>query len=122
MELKDFIKGTITDIATAIKELNEENNDISLFVNPRNFYITERKNEKICGDGRLVEYVDFNLSISASDKKETGGKIAITVLNAGLQNEYNNSTVSTIKFSIPIIFPGSDGPTPDRTFVNLSKP
>lgn len=34
MELKDFIKGTISDIALAIKELNDEKAGIGLFVNP----------------------------------------------------------------------------------------
>ena len=36
MELKDFIKGTISDIAMAIKELNDEVSDTGLLVNPDN--------------------------------------------------------------------------------------
>ncbi len=73
MELKDFIKGTISDIATAIKELNEEKSDIGLLVNPNNYDLITKREYSTIGDGRIVKDIEFNLSISASDTTETGG-------------------------------------------------
>lgn len=112
MELKDFIKGTIADIAIAIKELNEEGTSIGLLVNPVDCHCLS-KGFSETGDGRLVKDIEFNLSISASDTTESGGGIKINVLKAGISNETNNSTVSTIRFSIPVAFPGCDAPKRD---------
>lgn len=109
MELKDFIKGTISDIAIAISELNEDYASIGLVVNPKDAYTPSADVSRINGnnDERLVKEVEFNLSISASDTKEGVAGIRINVLSAGINNETNNSTVSTVKFSIPVVYPGS---------------
>lgn len=112
MELKDFIKGTISDIAIAIKELNNEKSDMGLLVNPNN-YDRIIKDEYSIGDGRVVKDIEFNLSISASDTTEAGGGIKINVLKAGINNETSNSTVSIIKFSIPVVLPGINCPIRD---------
>lgn len=112
MELKDFIKGTISDIAIAIKELNNEKSDMGLLVNPNN-YDCIIKDEYSIGDGRVVKDIEFNLSISASDTTEAGGGIKINVLKAGINNETSNSTVSIIKFSIPVVLPGINCPIRD---------
>lgn len=112
MELKDFIKGTISDIALAIKELNDEKAGIGLFVNPVDCHCLS-KGLSETGDGRLVKDVEFNLSISASETTEAGGGIKINVLKAGISNEANNSTISTVRFSIPVSFPGCEGPKRD---------
>lgn len=113
MELKDFIKGTISDIAIAIKELNEEKSDIGLLVNPNNYDRITKAVFSMIEDGRIAKDIEFNLSISASDTMETGGGIKINVLKAGINNETNNSTISTIKFSIPVVLPGVDCPVRD---------
>jgi hypothetical protein len=113
MELKDFVKGTISDIALAIKELNDEKSNIGLLVNPNNYDQIKANEFLFIGDGRLVKDVEFNLSISASDTTEAGGSLKINVLKAGISNEANNSTVSTIRFSIPVVFPGCDAPKRD---------
>lgn len=103
MELKDFIKGTIADISQAIEELNNDFGDSGLVVNPD-------PDSHIDGtvyysDSRVIQNIDFNLSISVSDTKEKGGGVKINVLNAGINSEVNNRSVSTIKFSIPVVFP-----------------
>ena len=112
MELKDFIKGVISDIALATKELNEEYSDTGLLVNPANCHdIAKGLSET--GDGRMVRDIEFNLVISASNTTNAGGGLKINVLRAGIDNEVNNSTISTIKFSAPVAFPGSEGPRRD---------
>ena len=112
MELKDFIKGTISDIALAIKELNAEHGSDGLLVNPRGCYSIPNAFASTADD-RLVKDMEFNLSIGASDTTEAGGGLKINVLKAGISNETNNSTISTVRFSIPVAFPGCDGPPKD---------
>ena len=109
MELKDFIKGTISDIAMAIKELNDEVSDTGLLVNPDNHEQDKAGNSSFIGDGRIIKDIEFNLSLSASDTTEAGGGLKINVLRAGISNE----TVSTIRFSIPVVFPGCCAPKRD---------
>lgn len=113
MELKDFIKGTISDIAIAIKELNDEKSDIGLLVNPNNYDKIVKNELSMIGDGRVTKDIEFNLSISASDTIEAGGGLKINVLKANINNETNNSTISTIKFSIPVVLPGANCPERD---------
>ena len=113
MELKDFIKGTISDIAMAIKELNDEVSDTGLLVNPDNHEQDKAGNSSFIGDGRIIKDIEFNLSLSASDTTEAGGGLKINVLRAGISNETNNSTVSTIRFSIPVVFPACCAPKRD---------
>lgn len=109
MELKDFVKGVISDIANAITELNEGQLNSDLFVNPKK--CTLKKNEySYCDDGRQINDIEFNLSISASDTVDKGGGIKIDILKAGISKETNTGKISTIKFSIPVAFPGCDGP------------
>ena len=73
MELKDFIKGTISDIAMAIKELNNEVSNTGLLVNPDNHEQDKAGNSSFIGDGRIIKDIEFNLSLSASDITEAGG-------------------------------------------------
>lgn len=109
MELKDFIKGAISDIAMAISELNSEMSTIGLTVNPMDESNTYNDCVRLNydNDERMVKDIEFNLSISVSESSETGGGIRINVLSAGMNKEFTSSTVSTIRFSIPVVYPGS---------------
>lgn len=108
MELKDFIKRTISDIALAINELNKELSDIGLTINPKdksnsiNSFVRLNEND----DERAIKEIEFNLSISVSDSTEGGGGLKINVVSAGINRGTSNCTISTVKFSIPVIYPG----------------
>ncbi|WP_321331936.1 trypco2 family protein [uncultured Bacteroides sp.] len=104
MNLKDFIKEAIADISNAISELNSENESSGLIVNPCDF--TDYNNKgRYLNDGRNVHEIEFNLSVSAGELVEKGGGIKINVLKAGINNEVNNSEISTVKFSILVVYP-----------------
>lgn len=111
MELRDFIKGVITDISTAISELDKELSSTGLVINPANRDGVSTYDS--LNTGRAIKEVEFNLSVSASDTKEKGGGIKINVVNAGISAETSHTTVSTVRFSIPVAFPGSEGPRKD---------
>lgn len=103
MELKDFIKGTIKDISEAITELNEEIGDTGLLVNPK--VDNHLENTRYAVDGMIIQDIEFNLQVSASEKTDAGGGIHINVLKAGLSNTTDNATVSTIQFKIAVSLP-----------------
>ncbi|MDO4165240.1 MAG: hypothetical protein Q4D56_12800 [Bacteroides sp.] len=103
MDLKDFIKETVRDISGAVTELNEEMKGTGLKVNPKrggHFAGTMYDD-----DDHVIHTIDFNLQVTASEKLEAGGGIKINVLKAGVSNETNDQTVSTIHFSLEVVLP-----------------
>lgn len=105
MELKEFIKGTVSSIANAVTELNEEMKDTGLKVNPErggHFDGTVYDN-----DNHVIHNIKFDLQITAAEKSEAGGGIKINVLKAGISSATNDQTVSTIHFSLDVVLPST---------------
>lgn len=104
IELKDFVKETISSIAHAISELNEEQAGIGLVVNPKGLF-KGPDSTLIATNNRIVSEVEFNLSISASSSSNTGGGVRLKVLEAGISGKDTQSAASSIRFTIPVCFP-----------------
>ena len=64
MELKEFIKETISSIADAVYELNEEKSENGLIVNPSKMKWKGESND-LYEDGRIIKNIEFNLSVQA---------------------------------------------------------
>lgn len=75
MELKEFIKQTITDIKDAISELNQESESDNAVVNPLN--IDDLKHPKTEGTHRNVTDIQFDLSLSVMEEKGKEGKLGV---------------------------------------------
>ena len=117
MELKDFIKASLTEICLAIEEANLELKDSSAVINPKGVrvnsensksYGREDEGEKF-GKNRVVHKVDFDVAVNAAKDEATGksGKISIASFGIGgtKDSSKSNSSVSKLSFSIPIIYP-----------------
>lgn len=104
MEIKEFIKETISGISDAIQELNKEKRGMGLVVSPSIFSSRGGSCPKY-EDGRSIEKIEFNLSVTITDKAGSGGGLKISIVQAGISTECANSSVSTIRFSIPVVFP-----------------
>jgi hypothetical protein len=113
MELKDFIKSSITSIIESIEELNEELKDKGVIVAPRdggilingspvNPIFTTKLKE---GRNELIYNIDFSLSVSESKSYKAGGDAKIYVIGGGLSKKAGTKSLNNIKFSIPIVFP-----------------
>lgn len=113
MELKDFIKGTITAITEAVSELNNELSDKGVVVSPGSARLLTKGNNDsdryVCTVDRkdygLIHDVEFNLSISETDNTNAGGGIKIKVIDVGISNSAGKITSNNIKFSIPVVYP-----------------
>ena len=75
MELKEFIKQTITDIKDAISELNQESESDNAVVTPQN--IDDLKHPKTEGTHRNVTDIQFDLSLSVMEEKGKEGKLGV---------------------------------------------
>ena len=109
MELKEFIKDTITQIAEAVQELNGNCADYPLIVNPPH---------KTFGDGKPFAHINgvdlrvsevlFNVILTeAADK---ASKFGVGLANIGLtKNRESNSTQNTsLSFPLYVSFPAVD--------------
>lgn len=121
MELQEFISSTLVQIARGIESAASQLKGSKAIVNPRNVATSNNKNEHIYGYlntqnkyHKVVQRVDFDVAVTAEKGKETKSGIGISVgtIVVGSQGKSDaaNSTVSRIRFSIPIVLPMEDAP------------
>lgn len=123
MELHEFIASTLVQIARGIEKASEELKDSKALVNPRNVATqgTKEKDEHIYGYlnvhkkfYKVVQKIEFDVAVTAEKGKETKGGIGIHVGSIGVgsqgRSESNSSTVSRIRFSVPMVLPMEDAP------------
>ena len=107
MELKDFIKSTITQIKESVEELNEEFEEGIAIVNP--LYAKSLNRSMIGRTGANVTDIDFDLSLSVTETDGKEGKIGImsSIIGMGASSKSDNQNISTnrIQFTIPVMLP-----------------
>ena len=117
MELKDFIKNTISSISEAIVESQAELEGKGVIINPEKV-VTDKDGKKLLRNNgeRYIQNLDFDILIAADEKQgvDGGGKLTVAgLLSVGgtLTDETANSINNRIKFTIPVAF--STSKTPD---------
>ena len=110
MELKEFIKGVLSDVTNAIKESQEEITNGAI-ISP---IVTGAIENISTEEGNLkISYIDFEVALTANSSNEensgVGGGIAVFSAFVGGKTEkgekIQNENISRIKFSIPIVYP-----------------
>jgi hypothetical protein len=116
MELKDFVSESIKQITDGVNEakLHADQNNAS--VNPQRWGWNS-SNVQVKYDkktGAAIETIEFDVAVTATDGTATKGGIGVFMgaVNLGSQgqSENSNSSVSRLKFSIPIILPVTANP------------
>lgn len=106
MELKEFIKLTITEIMDGIKESQKEQDNYSAKINPS--YATSHYQE-IDGQYFAIKDINFEIALTESQTGENkkGISVSFPILNGGIDNNKTNTTTTGTKvsFSLPVIFP-----------------
>ncbi|QCX37922.1 hypothetical protein FF125_05555 [Aureibaculum algae] len=115
MELKEFIKTTLTQISQGIIEAQEEIDGSDMIINPAGLATNAGGDKYLRTDGwRYVQNIEINVGVTAIEKEgeKAGIGIVTGILSGGAQasSDNSNQTVSTIKFDIPVALPSS--PTP----------
>lgn len=115
MDIKDFIKETLTQIVEGINETNQQLGNQHSFVATEN--ITNEsgypKNDTYSykdGTAHLVREIHFDLTITVSDSSAQSGKGGIEVFSlfhAGGNKENQNTSLVTHKlnFTLPLALP-----------------
>jgi hypothetical protein len=113
MELQEFIKESLIQIVEGVSEAQEEVRSKGAVINPTNLQFDSKQipgtgnTEK---DKNISRLIDFDIAVTTTEGSKTKGGIGIHVGMIGLgstgQSEAQNSSMSRLKFSVPILFPG----------------
>jgi hypothetical protein len=111
MELKEFVKEALIQIAQGISGAQSDLSESGCVINPRVVISSEHKtqlNNKL----HTIQYVDFEIALTegkASDDK-VGIDVALGPFRAGGNKHFNNENASktSVSFSIPVAFPSVD--------------
>ncbi|WP_026954687.1 hypothetical protein [Algoriphagus vanfongensis] len=114
MELKEFIKQSLTQIAQGVKESQEDLLEVGAIVVPDKTY----KNAdsffiKTDSIGRQeVTEINFKIGVTINESSESKGGIGVMsgFLNIGgsIESGNSNQNVNTIEFTIPMVLPSVD--------------
>ena len=116
MDIRQFIKETLFQIASGINDANEALAGTNAQVNPKNVYPAESKYAHVYGHiqterpmNRAVHLVEFDVAVHATEGTETKGGIGIAVATLALgsqgKSEATKASESRIQFGIPMMFP-----------------
>ena len=119
MELKDFIRETLVQVAQGIEQASDELKNSTAAVNPKNVIINYSENARHYGvldqnpeelpPARLVEAIEFDVAVHATEGSEASAKAGISVGSIGLGGKGSSSETKTsesrIQFRIPMVLP-----------------
>jgi hypothetical protein len=109
MDLKDFIKQTVSGIADSVAELQKEYEERGVVINPpvsvnnEKTYLHESERHKY----RRIEVIEFDVAVTASSEMAGGGKAGLKVFSAEASLDGRRTSqseeVSRVKLAIPIV-------------------
>jgi len=116
MDLKDFVRQSIVEIANGIKEADQDLKETNAVVNPLNIVYPSLDNvyaqldPKSRQDDRpVVELLEFDVAVFAKEGSEAKGGIGLSVgsisIGAHGKSDESKSSESRIKFKVPVVWP-----------------
>ena len=111
MELKNFIKQTLTEITNGVKEAQEEIKDTGAYINPEGFHRGENLQSGYSGEYRHVQKVKMSIGVNVVENSEIKGGVGIiSVFSLGINSKVSdvNTVTNRIEFEIPISLPVMD--------------
>lgn len=116
MDIKEFVKETLTQISDGICEANNLMKNNKSFVVASNFmnigdkykydgYSCDKE-----GKTHLIRDVDFDIMVNVTDASTHGGKGCIEIasllkVGAGTESQQSSHNSNRIKFSLPLALP-----------------
>lgn len=112
MELKEFIGQALAEIVQGVLDAQAALGENGKYINPElstQQGPLERQGKLVSIQGQLVQTVEFDVAVTATEAKGTKGGIGVVVgaiaLGSQGQSSAETSAVSRIKFSIPVTLP-----------------
>jgi hypothetical protein len=115
MDLKEFVSTVLTQIVEGVREAQSGRSAESGLINPRlsaSQGVLQDKGHLVSRHGQLLHNVEFDVALVVNEGTQTKGGIGIFVGAVGLgsqgQSEKSNSTVSRVRFLVPLTLPSSN--------------
>jgi len=132
MELKDFVKETLSQIAAGVHESIPNVREAGGLVNPAvrtNTKTTDPSHFANFGPGRSVFLVDFDVAITVEEGSGTSAQAKLNVaslltLKAGGESGNRSSATNRINFKVPLAMPVdpiSEGELKDKEATDAKK-
>lgn len=107
MDLKDFVSESLKQIIDGVVDAQDHAFNAGAAVAPQRVINMEAIRLGI--DDRMEQSIEFDVAVTAQESQEKQGKAGISIpyFNAGgkISAGQENSTISRIKFSVPVLFP-----------------
>ncbi len=107
MDLKEFVGQALADIVQGVLDAQATLGANGSYINPQSS--THPHGKLVSIQGQLVQTVEFDVAVTATEAKGTKGGIGVVVgaiaLGSQGQSSAESSAVSRIKFSVPITLP-----------------
>lgn len=105
MELKEFIKSTISQIGDAVSELNQDDN--GLIVNPN--FSESRNHIEYRNEAFVMTTIDFHIDLAVDEKNLKNGQVGVLANVIGIGGKYEahkqSQSSTTIDFSLDVLLP-----------------
>jgi len=114
MELRDFIKTTLKEITLGVVEAQNETKDTGVIINPS--CLMGKQGDRYLYDSgwRYVQEIEIHVAVTVSEGegKKAGLGVVTGLFSGGMASttDQNNSSVSTIRFTIPVALPVTETP------------
>ena len=114
MDLKEFVADSLAQIIEGIEDAQRRCAETGAWISPKGPKLPARSESPAMnaggGDNQYLDDVKFDVAITASEGSSGGGEAKLQVLSVSLGGggkvESQNSAVSRIQFSIPVVWPG----------------
>ncbi len=115
MDLKEFVGQALTDIVQGVIDAQSLLGTNGKYINPQLSTKQGRLEPQgglVSIQGQLVQTVEFDVAVTATEGKGTKGGIGVVVgglaLGKHAQRSAESSEVSRIKFAVPVTLPYGD--------------
>ena len=117
LNLQEFIAEALVQIAQGVKDAQEKMGESGAMINPKEYAVQPSGQLQWFKGGfsseqpHIGQNIEFDVAVEAVDKGTLKGGIGVAgVINIGYKAEKDkeNSTISRIKFSIPMFLPRQD--------------
>ena len=114
MDLRDFIKETLVQIAGGVSDAQSELSDTNAVVSPTisPSYVSNGRSQMLptlSGEVNSATVVSFDVALTATEESGTKGGIGVVAgivsLGSTGQSSNENTSVSRVKFDVPVTLP-----------------
>jgi hypothetical protein len=113
VNLEDFITETLTQIIKGVKNANTIAEENGAIINPHNAYRNSNGDILVSEDYiyNIAQEIEFDIAVTAAEKSDAKGGagvfVSIVGIGAQLKDSTENSTISRVKFSVPVKLPSN---------------